>query len=114
MAERRTGVLTADMLTALLVERVLGWRVGPDRYMMADRQWLKQERFQPTKSIDAACRLLIALRPIEYTFGGAGASDCWAKVRLKGMSGEAASPSLPLAICLAIARALGIDVEAAN
>src|ERR1039458_2730642 len=50
----RTGPLTADGLTALLAECVLGWRSGPDRFMMADRQWLPRGKFRPTTRIEAA------------------------------------------------------------
>jgi hypothetical protein len=104
-------IMTNEHLSALLAERVLGWRAGPNRYIMADRQWLKRERFQPTKRIDAAFRLLIAIRPFDYKLEGSGSDVCWARVRTPGGSGEAKNPSMPLAICLAIARALGIDVE---
>jgi hypothetical protein len=110
-AQRGPGVLTAEHFTALLAEHLLGWRAGPDRYMMADRQWLKRERFQPTTSLDAAKRLLDAVKPIDYTLEGSSSGPCWARVRTPGGSGEATSPSMPLAICLALARALGIDVE---
>ena len=103
--------MTAQQLTALLAERILGWRVGPDRYVLADRRWLKRERFQPTERVDAAFRLLGAVKPIDYKLGGSGSGACWAEVKLDGGSGEATSASMSLAICLAIARALGIDVE---
>jgi hypothetical protein len=103
--------MTTESLAGILAEKVMGWRVGPDRYIMAGRQWLKRERFQPTKRIDAAFRLLIAVKPVDYKLGGSGSGVCWARVKLNGASGDATSPSMPLAICLAIARALGIDVE---
>jgi hypothetical protein len=107
----RPGPLTADGLTALLVKRVLGWRAGPDRYLMADRQWLPRGKFQPTTRLEAAFRLLIAVKPVDYKLGGSGSGPCWARVRTSGGLGEATNPSMPLAICLALARALGINVE---
>jgi hypothetical protein len=103
-------MLTNEHLSALLAERLLGWRAGPDRYIMADRQWLKRERFRPTKRLDAAFRLLIAARPLDYKLEGSGSGVCWARVRTPEGSGEAKNSSMPLAICLAIARALGIEV----
>jgi hypothetical protein len=104
--------LTADQLTALLAQRLFGWKVRRDRFMTGDdRGWLKRERFQPTTSLDAAFRLLSALKPLDYKLGGSGSGACWATVKLKEASGEGTGRSLPLALCLAIARALGIHVE---
>jgi len=104
--------MTSELLTALLVERAFGWRVCRDRFMTGgDREWLKRAAFQPTRSLDAAYRLLNAVKPIDYQFGGSASGLCWARVKLRGASGEASYSSLPMAICLAIAQALGIDVE---
>jgi hypothetical protein len=104
--------MTRESLTALLVQRLFGWKVRRNRFMTGDeREWIKRERFQPTSSLDAAYRLLGAAKPIDYKLGGSGSGPCWARVMLNGASGEASSDSLPLAICLAIAHALGIEVE---
>ena len=104
--------MTSELLTALLVERAFGWRVCRDRFMTGDdREWLKRDAFQPTKSLDAAFRLLKAIKPVDYKLGGSASGPCWAKVKLSGTSGEASATSLPIAICLAIAHALNVDVE---
>src|SRR5580698_10722710 len=104
--------MTRESLTDTLVQRFFGWNAHRDRFMTGkDRDWVKRTAFQPTKSLDAAYRLLNALKPVEYKLGGSGSGACWAKVKLKGASGEGTSASMPMAICLAIARAIGIDVE---
>jgi hypothetical protein len=106
--------MTSESLTSILVEKVLEWRVCPDRFMTGHREWIRRERFQPTSSIDAALRLLIAAKPTEYLLGGDLSGTSWAKVTLNGSSGEGVSQSLPTAICIAIGRALGIHVEAVD
>jgi len=103
--------MTNELLTAILVERMMGWRVCPDRFLTGDRQWLARHKFQPTKKLDNAFQLLNAADPVEYRLGGSNRTGaCWARVKLNGAAGEATSRSMPLAICLAIARALGIEV----
>jgi hypothetical protein len=107
-----TGRFFADQLTDILVQRIFGWKARRDRFMTGDgREWLKRAAFQPTKSLDAAFRLLKAINPVDYKLGGSASGPCWAKVRLSGTSGEASATSLPIAICLAIAKTLGIEVE---
>jgi hypothetical protein len=107
-----TGRLFADQLTDMLVQPIFGWKPRRDRFMTGDgREWLKREAFQPTKSLDAAFRLLKAIKPVDYKLGGSAFGPCWAKVKLSGTSGEASASSLPVAICLAIAKTLGIEVE---
>jgi hypothetical protein len=104
--------MTRESLTAMLVERLFGWKARPDRFMTGDgRDWVKRDAFQPTKSLDAAFRLLKAIKPVDYKLGGSASGRCWAKVKLSGTSGEASATSLPIAICLAIAKTLGIEVE---
>ena len=102
--------MTDERLTSILAERVMGWRVGPDRYITVDRQWIKRERFQPARSLDAALRLVNALQPISYNVGGSQ-SGCWARIQTAAGTWEATAHSMSLALCLAIARAQGIDVE---
>jgi hypothetical protein len=103
--------MTNDQLMAILAQRVMGWRVCPDRFLTGDRQWLPRHKFQPTKKLDNAFQLLSAAQPVEYRLGGTSRTGpCWARVKLNGSAGEATSRSMPLAICLAVARAVGIEV----
>lgn len=106
-------IVTADKLTALLAERVLGWRAAPDRFLLNGRCWLARWRFQPLRNLEDAFRLLDAAKPTEYSMGRRGAGAFWVRIRLSGSVGEAHCKSKPRAICLAVARALGVDVDAA-
>jgi hypothetical protein len=58
-----------------------------------------------------AFRVLLAAEPSEYTMRGGNGKSSWARVRIDGPSGEASASSMPTAVCLAIARAIGIAVE---
>jgi len=100
--------VTTDQLTVSVAERVMGWTVSPDRFMMGGRRWLPRWRFQPTNRQADAFRLLEAAAPEEYAFGSE-AGGFWAKVRIRGVTGEAHEHSQPLAITTAIARALGVE-----
>ena len=102
--------MAPDNLTALLVKRVLHWSVAPDRFLTGNRGWVPRGRFRPTERIQDAFRLLLAAAPAEYDMGGAKGKPSWVKVRIGTAPAEASAPSLPLAICLAIAQALGIEV----
>jgi hypothetical protein len=96
----------------MLVQRIFSWKARRDRFMTGeDRGWVKRAAFQPTKSLDAAFRLLAAVKPVDYELRRSGTGPCTAKVTLKAAAGAATSPSMPLAICLALARSLNIEVE---
>ena len=103
--------MTAEMLTALLAEQVMGWRVGTGRYLLGQRRWLARWRFQPTRRAEDAFRLLEQAAPQEFTMGTADNGDFWVKVRVAGTTGEARAASKPRAITFAIARAIGIEIE---
>lgn len=103
--------MTEQHLTALLAQRVMGWEVGPERFLMGNRRWLPRWRFQPSERLEDAFRLLEQAAPEEYSIGAAENGSCWAKVRIAGTTGEACEPSKSRAITFAIARAFGIDVD---
>jgi hypothetical protein len=104
--------VTNDLLTAALAEKVMHWGVSPDRFLLGGRRWLPRWRFQPEKRLEDAFRLLSAAAPEEYTMGKAERLGFWVRVRIAGRTGEARDTSQPRAMALAVARALGIDVEA--
>jgi hypothetical protein len=89
----------------------MSWKVGPDRFMMGDRQWQPRWRFQPAQRMEDAFRLLERATPQEYAVGAAKDGRFWAKVRIAGVTGEARESSQARAITFAIARAFGIDPE---
>jgi hypothetical protein len=104
--------MTADRLTGLLAERIMGWSVRPDRFLVGDRSWMPRWRFQPTKKLADALRLLEAAAPEEYYLRGCGDGNIQVRVLIRGATGEACSASKTRAITWAIARAVGIEVEA--
>jgi hypothetical protein len=101
--------MTSEQLTAILAVRVMGWRVGPDRFQTGNRGWLARGRFRPTERMQDAFRVLLAAEPSEYTIAGGNGKSSWARVRIDGAFGEASASSMPAAICLAVARAIGIE-----
>ena len=103
--------MTSGHLTAILAERVMGWPVGPDRFMMGNRGWMPRWRFQPAEKLEDAFRLLEEAAPQEYSIGGDDKGNVHVQVRIAGSAGEARGTSRPLVITYAIARAVGIDVE---
>jgi hypothetical protein len=103
--------VTPECLTGLLAERIMGWKVGPDRFMMADRRWLPRWRFNPLERMEDASRLLQQAAPEEYAMGATEKGDFWATVRIAGVTGEARELSQARALTVAIARAIGIEVE---
>ena len=103
--------MTTEQLTANLAERVMGWTVGPDRFMMGNRIWTPRWRFRPTEILEDAFRLLNAAAPQEYNICGDDKGSINVRVRIGGTAGEARGTSKPLIITYAIARAVGIEVE---
>jgi hypothetical protein len=103
--------MTDDRLTAILVERIMGWSVFPNRIMTGGRSWLPRWRFQPTKKLRDAVRLLQRLAPQESAMGAAENGGFWARVRVGGATGEARDSSQARALSLALARVIGIEVE---
>ena len=111
LQDRSRTRATAEVLTALLAERVMAWRVRPERFLIGDRRWLPRWRFQPAERLEDAFRLLEQAAPEEYSMGAAENGSFWVKVRVADTTGEAREPSKPRAITFAIARAFGIDVD---
>ena len=106
--------MTPDALTTLLAERVMGWRVGPDRFLTGNRGWISRWRFQPAEKLPDALRLLEKAAPGEYDMSGDGEGNVRVHVRIGDATGEACGPSKPRAITYAIARAFGIQVDGAE
>jgi hypothetical protein len=102
--------MTSEHLAAVLAEKVMGWSVGPDRFMMGDRRWQPRWRFQPANRLEDAFRLLERAAPQEYALRAAENGGFWASVRISGNTGEAHESSQARALTLAIARALRLDI----
>jgi hypothetical protein len=98
-----------DNLTAALAQRVMGWHVAPDRFLLEGRSWIPSWRFQPLERLHDALRLLEASNASEYFIHKRRERGVSVRVELKGSFGEAYEESLPKAITFAVARAVGLD-----
>jgi len=103
--------MTNDRLTAILAERVMGWRVSGDRFLMGDRRWAPRWRFQPVKKIGDAMRLLEKAAPETCAMDSDENGIFHVRVRLAGKTGKAHEKSKSRAISYAIARALGLEPD---
>lgn len=101
--------MTSDQLTALLAERVMGWGIRPDRFVMANRAWMPRWRFQPMEKLEDALRLLQEAAPQEYSICGDGKGDIRVRVRVGTGTGTATGGLMAAAIATAVARAVGLD-----
>ena len=101
--------MTSAMLTQLLAERVMGWRVAPGRLMMGGRVWKPAWRFQPVEKREDALRLLGAAKPVAYSITGRMGSLFTVHVVIGGTAGDATESSEPRAITYAVARAIGLE-----
>jgi hypothetical protein len=103
--------MTVAKLEALLAEKVLGWKVAADRFVMANRRWIPRWRFQPFKSLSDAFQLLDGVKPARFSMGSDGGDEFWVRIEVDGRVGEARHSSRPQAISLAIAKAVGISID---
>ena len=102
---------TPDQLTASLAARVLHWRVTPDRFLTGKRGWLPRWKFQPAQKLADAIRLLEAANAEAYSVAAEANGSFLARVTVSGATGEAQARTKPLAICLALATVVGIEVD---
>jgi hypothetical protein len=96
----------SEDLTSVLAQRVMGWRVAPERFMVGKGRWLPRWRFQPTERLEDAFRLLEEAAPQRYSMGCDGQGAFWVQVQIGQETGHAHDLSKPRAITLAVARAL--------
>ncbi len=104
--------MTLAQLTDLVAERVMGWRVGPERFLLSQRQWKKRTYFQPTLRAADAFRLLQGAGPDRYSVTRASSGAYSVRVQIGKRVGRASESSEALAITLAVARAFGLYKEA--
>jgi hypothetical protein len=99
--------VTNDQYTAILAERILGWTVGPERFLLGNRQWITRANFQPFKRVQDAFRLLKkAASAFSLTKTPDGVFT--ATVQVGDRAGTASGRAEAAAISLAIARAVGV------
>lgn len=102
--------MTNDQLTALLAKRILAWRVGPKRIQKGGRRWAPSWRFQPLRRLDQALQLLEQATG-QYTLTKAADGTYTALVTVGDQAGSASGKSEAATITLALASALGIQVD---
>src|SRR5579885_720470 len=102
--------MNANVLTTLLAEQVMGWRVGPNRFLLDDRRWKPRHSFQPTSRVADAFSLLKAANADRFTVVRAGRGLWSARVQISGVVGEATACSEASALSIAVARTLGLEV----
>ncbi len=103
--------MTDERLTDELAVRGMGWRPGPDRYLKSGRGWIPRWRFQPLVTLSDALELLDHAAQ-KYSLSGGQSGPFRAQVQIGSSTGTAAGESKARTIALAVAQALGIDVEA--
>jgi hypothetical protein len=102
--------MTCEQLTAILAKRVMGWGVGPDRFLMDKRRWIPRWRFQPLTNLEDAFRLLEKAAGT-FTLTASADGTFAARVRIgKNRSGKASGKSKATVISTAVARAIGLDL----
>ena len=101
--------MTPCRLTDELAERVMGWAVKPDRFLTGNRRWIPRWRFQPAKHIADALQLLTAAAPEGYKIVADERGQFNVQTVIGGRTGHAVERLLPLAITLAVARAIGVN-----
>ena len=106
---RTLKAITTEDLTAILAERVMGWSVGLDRFLMSDRSWKPRWKLRPTKDFEDAFRLLEAAKPFGIRWGRDRNAFYRAQLRMTRLfRAEASGSSLPFVICMTIANAYGV------
>jgi len=101
----------SEDLTSVLAQRVMGWRVAPERFMVGKGRWLPRWRFQPAERLEDAFRLLEQAAPQRYSMGRDGQGTFWVRVQIGQETGRAHDLSKPRAITLAVARALKLTLN---
>ena len=101
--------MTDERLTDELALRVMGWKVAPDRFVKSGRSWLPKWRFRPIVELADAFQLLDRAAD-HYTLKGDGRTFN-AVIQTSSGRGTASGESKPRVITLAIAKALGLEVE---
>lgn len=103
------GELNDQGATDQLARQVMGWRTAPDRFVKPNRGWIPKWRFQPfTELADAFLVLDQAARQYTLKYDG---RNFTAEVQTDTGRGVASGRHKPRTIVLAVARALGLEVD---
>ena len=102
--------MTSERLTAVLAERVMAWKVAPDRFLMGGRRWIPRWRFQPLTNLADAFRLL-EKAATSYTLTATPDATFTAHICVADRTGSASGKSPAATITVALARAVLIQLD---
>jgi hypothetical protein len=110
LAGPQEHAVTSDQFAATLAERVMGWGVAPDRFLLGGRRWLPRWRFQPLTRIEDAFQVL-EKAATTFTLTANADGTFAARVRVgKNRPGSASGISKATVISTAVGRAIGLDL----
>jgi hypothetical protein len=95
------------VLTALLAERIMSWRVGPDRFIKSGHTWIPRWRFAPFSHVEDAFRLLNQASK-DYKLARINGIFT-VEVHMADRVGTAIGGPLAETMTVAVVRALGLD-----
>ncbi len=107
---QRARQMSDERLTTELAVRAMRWRLAPGRYLKPGRGWTSRSGFRPLVDINDAFRVLDAVTG-DYSMLAKPGGRFRVHVRTADRMGQAAGESKARIICLAVAQALGIDLE---
>ena len=102
---------SCDQFDAALAEEVLDWRTTPERFLLGGRRWKPRWKFRPTKNVNDAAVLVEALSPQSYVVETDSSGVHFVKILIGNRAVHGKDKSKPLAICRAVAAAVGIEVN---
>ena len=103
--------MTDERLTDELACQVMGWKLAPGRYLKPGRAWLPKWRFSPLSRLDDAFQLLDNVSD-RFSLVSDQSRTFTAEVRVNSRKGRASGTARARVITLAVARALGLEMEA--
>jgi hypothetical protein len=99
-----------DRLKEELASRLLGWKAAPDRFLKSGRGWIPKWRFNPFTHLEDAF-LLLDRAGGTYVLSVGSDGIFSAEVQIGEQIGKASGEPKALAITLALARSLGLEVD---
>ena len=98
-----------DRLTDQLALRVMGWKAAPDRFIKSGRSWIPRWRFRPFEELADAFQLLDRASD-KYILQRDGRTFT-AEIRIGSGLATASGEQKARIISLAVARAIGLEVD---
>jgi hypothetical protein len=99
-----------DRLTEQLAAKVLGWKTAPGRFIKHGRAWTPRWHFAPFTKLEDAF-LLLDHAASHYTLTAEKGADFRAEVQVGMCVGKASGKPCARTVTLALARALGLEVD---